>query len=63
VIGEMTDDTLVENSVVRDTEIGVRIKATARGTLLRGNVFKGVRQEVLEERPRVTGKPQEENRK
>ncbi|MDD2600918.1 MAG: glycosyl hydrolase family 28-related protein [Kiritimatiellae bacterium] len=49
-VNQMTDDTLIENCVVRNSEIGISIRATARGTLLRGNIFEGVAQPVQNER-------------
>ncbi len=45
----MTEDTLVENNIVKNSESGVKVRASARGTLLRGNTFEGVLQPVLEE--------------
>lgn len=50
-IGGMTEDTLVENNIVKNSESGVKVRASARGTLLRGNTFEGVAQPVLEEPP------------
>jgi hypothetical protein len=48
-IGGMTEDTLVENNVVQNSESGVKVRASARGTLLRGNTFEGVAQPVQDE--------------
>jgi len=48
-VGGMTEDTLVENNIVKNSESGVKVRASARGTLLRGNTFEGVLQPVLEE--------------
>lgn len=49
VVNGMTEDTLIENCVVRGCEVGVTIKATACGTLLRGNRFEGVPLPVRDE--------------
>jgi hypothetical protein len=49
VVGGKTEDTLVENCAVRDSDFGVTVKASARGTLLRGNTFSGVGQPVQDE--------------
>jgi hypothetical protein len=49
VVAGKTEDTLVENCVVRDSDFGVTVKASARGTLLRGNTFSGVGQPVQDE--------------
>jgi len=51
-IAGMTEDALVENNVVRNSDTGITVKATTRGTLLRGNIFEGVTQPVKEEPPR-----------
>jgi len=48
-VNGMTEDTLIENSVVRGCEVGITVKATARGTLLRGNTFEGVLLPVQDE--------------
>jgi len=48
-VNGMTQDTLVENCVVRDCEVGIAVKATARGTLLRKNTFVGVHLPVQDE--------------
>ncbi len=58
VVGGMTEDTLVENCTVRDSDLGILVKATARGTLLRGNLFENVTKSVQEETPPVQGHPQ-----
>ena len=49
VINGATEDTLVENCTVRNSDKGIIVKATAHGTLLRGNAFEGVIQPVQEE--------------
>ena len=57
VVGGQTEDTLVENCVMRDSDFGVTVKASARGTLLRKNTFEGVHLPVQDEsRDTVTWK-------
>ena len=60
-IAGMTEDTLVENNIVKNSDKGILVKASARETLLRGNTFEGVTETVQEEPPQ---KPlrQKENR-
>jgi parallel beta-helix repeat protein len=50
-IAGLTEDTLVENNSVKNSDKGIFVKASARGTLLRGNTFEGVTQTVQEEPP------------
>ena len=57
VISGMAADTLVENCVVRDTDVGVTVKAVARDTLLCGNTFEGVAHPVQDETPSVSPTP------
>ncbi len=49
VINGPTEDTLVENCTVRNSDRGIMVKASTRGTLLRGNTFEGVGLPVQEE--------------
>ncbi len=48
VINGPTDDTLVENCVVNDTDVGIRIRPGTHGTVLRANTFQGVAQPVAD---------------
>ena len=41
-IGGVTEDVLVEHCVVRNTNVGITVKPTARGVLLRDNRFENV---------------------
>ena len=43
-IGGVTADVLVEHCVVRNTNVGITVKPTARGVLLRDNRFENVAQ-------------------
>lgn len=49
VINGPTEDTLVENCTVRNSDKGITVKAMTRGTLLRGNTFESVGLPVQEE--------------
>lgn len=51
IINGMAEETLVENNAVRNSENGIIVKASARGTLLCGNTFEGVAQPVQAEQP------------
>jgi hypothetical protein len=51
IINGMAEETLVENNAVRNSENGIIVKASARGTLLCGNTFEGVTQPVQDEQP------------
>ena len=57
-IAGMTEDTLVENTTVRNSDRGIIVKASASGTLLRGNTFEGVNEPIHEE-PHEIAKPKE----
>lgn len=57
IISGPAEDTLVENCAVRNAETGITVKATARGTLLRGNTFESVALPVKEEQPASAGAP------
>jgi hypothetical protein len=47
-IASRTEDTLLENNRIQDCEVGITIRPPARGTLQRGNTFKGVTEPVRE---------------
>jgi len=49
VVSGMTEDTLIENNTVRKSDNGIIVKASARGTLLRENIFEEVIQALQEE--------------
>jgi len=49
VIDGITEDTLVENNTFRKSDNGIVVKASARGTLLRGNLFEEALQTLKEE--------------
>lgn len=50
-IAGVTEDTLVENNIVKNSDKGIVVKASARETLLSGNTFEGVTETVQEEPP------------
>ena len=49
VINGAADDTLIENNTLRNSDNGILVKPLARNTLIRGNVFEHVEQEIKDE--------------
>ena len=49
VINGATDDTLIENNTLRNSDTGIFVKPSARNTLIRGNGFEHVEQQIKDE--------------
>lgn len=58
-IAGQTEDALVENNRVENSDKGIVVKASARGTLLLGNTFEGVTQTVHVETPQMPASQKE----
>jgi hypothetical protein len=51
-LGGTTSETIVEHNEIRETEVGIRVRDTVKGTLLRDNVFQSVGKHLHDETQR-----------